>query len=143
MEHHDSRIAVAKAWKTFSILLRDGRDFSPETLKLRKTVFVDYRNYETRFALRSDDALASAFVASALPGFRTRCRDSARKPHFCRSGQKQAESTGVLGSQMQHLSKRGVFTKIWILPKGDFRATDGFWAGYNAVCPPERGGCGG
>ena len=112
-------------------------------LKLCKTVFVDYRNYETRFALRSGDALASAFVASAQPGFRTRCRDSARKPHFCRSGQKCAESTGVFGPQMQHLSKRGVFAKIWIPPEDDFKATDGFWAGYNAVCSPGRGGCGG
>ena len=130
-------------WKTFSILLRDGRDFSPETLKLRKTVFVNYRNYETLLAMRSDDALASAFVAFAQPGFRTRCRGPARKPHFCRFGQKWAESTGVLGPQVQHLPKRGVFAKIWIPPKGNFRATDGFWAGYNAVCPPERGGCGG
>ena len=96
-------------------------------LKLRKTVFVDYRNYETRFAMRSDDALASAFVASALPGFRASRRGPARMPHFCQSDQKQAESTGVFGPQVQHLSKRGVFAKIWILPKGDFRATNGFW----------------
>ena len=51
--------------REFSILLREGRDFSPETFKLRKTVFVNYRNYETLLAMRSDDALASAFVASA------------------------------------------------------------------------------
>ena len=111
--------------------------------KLRKTVFVDYRNYETLIAMSSDDALASAFVASALPGFRTRCRDQARKQLFCRSGQKWAESTGVFGPQMQHLSKCDVFAKIWIPPKDDFRTTNGFWAGYNAACPPERGGYGG
>ena len=28
---------------------------------------------------------------------------------------------------MQHLSKRGVFAKIWIPPKDDLRATNGFW----------------
>ena len=34
---------------------------------------------------------------------------------------------GVLGPQMQYLPKRGVFAKIWIPPKGDFRTTNGFW----------------
>ena len=97
---------------------------------------------KTRFALRSDNALASALVASALPNFRARCRDPAQTLHFCRPSQKQAESTGVYGPQMQYLPKRGVFAKIWIPPKGDFRTTNGFWAGYNAVSPPERGGCG-
>ena len=28
---------------------------------------------------------------------------------------------------MQYLPKRGVFAKIWIPPKDDLRATNGFW----------------
>jgi hypothetical protein len=44
---------------------------------------------------------------------------------------------------MQYLPKYDVFAKIWIPPEDDFKATDGFWAGYNAACSPDRGGCGG
>jgi hypothetical protein len=28
---------------------------------------------------------------------------------------------------LQYLPKRGVFAKIWIPPKDDLRATNGFW----------------
>ena len=85
-------------------------------LKLRKTVFVNYRNYETLLAMRSDDALASAFVASALPGFRTASATFAETRRFC--------------EDMDSAQRR-------------FQGNERLLAGYSAACPPERGGCGG